>query len=248
LKDKLRLAKRIAESGIASRREAERMIESGCVAVDGVTITTPVFFVNDTNIVAVNGKIILSKSEEIILWRFYKPRGVITSKRDTRNRKTVFDLLDKNQHRLLYIGRLDYNSEGLLLFTNNGDLARKMELPETALKRTYRVRIFGKLSADAMQKLKQGVTIDGIKYRAADVQVDSATSDSRNVWLTITISEGKNREIRKIMEHFGCSVNRLIRIGYGPFKLDKLKPGEISMVHRQDAEKFLKNLADASGF
>ena len=144
---KIRLAKRIAESGAASRREAERFIEEGRVKVDGEVVKTPVFFVSENNVVSIDEKIISKKSEEIKIWKFYKPNGVITSRKDSKGRPTVFDYFKKfDQDRLLYIGRLDCNSEGLLLFTNNGDLARKMELPKNALQRTYRIRIFGKLS------------------------------------------------------------------------------------------------------
>lgn len=240
----IRLAKKIAESGIASRREAERLIESGHVSVDGKTITTPVFFVTDKNIICVDGKQISKKSDEIIIWKFYKPRGIITSKKDNQNRKTVFDFFDEKNDRLLYIGRLDYNSEGLLLFTNNGDIARKMELPSTALKRIYKARIFGHLSSDAIQQMKQGITIDKIKYGPVDVKVDKKDFSIKgaNTWITVTLSEGKNREIRKIMKHFGCVVNKLIRTNYGPFNLGNLKPEEVLQANKCDVEKFVKSL------
>ncbi len=240
----IRLAKKIAESGIASRREAERLIESGYVTVDGETVTTPVFFVTDKNVICVDKKQISKKTDEIIIWKFYKPKGVITSKKDNRNRKTVFDFFDEKNDRLLYIGRLDYNSEGLLLFTNNGDIARKMELPSTALKRIYKARIFGHLSNDAIQQIKHGIMIDEIKYGPVDVKVDKQdlSIKSANSWITVTLSEGKNREIRKIMKHFGCIVNKLIRINYGPFNLENLKPGEILQANKRDVEKFAKSL------
>ena len=242
---KIRLAKKIAESGIASRREAERLIESGRITVDGEIITTPVFFVNGENVICVDGKRISEKSDKIIIWKFYKPRGIIASKKDTQNRKTVFDFFDKKNDRLLYIGRLDYNSEGLLLFTNNGDIARKMELPSTALKRVYKARIFGNLSEDAVRKMKRGVTVKGIKYGSVEVKIDkrdSSEKSSSNIWVTVSLSEGKNREIRKIMDHFGCTVNRLIRISYGPFKLNDLKSGEVSRADKKDVDKFIKSL------
>ena len=242
----MRLAKKIAESGIASRREAERLIESGRVTVDGAIITTPVFFVTDENIICVDEKQISEKSDKVIIWKFYKPRGVITSKRDTQNRETVFDCLKGiiGKDRLLYIGRLDYNSEGLLLFTNNGDVARKMELPSTALKRVYKARIFGNLSEDAIQKMERGVTIKGIKYGSVNVKIDKRNSfeKSTNTWITVTLSEGKNREIRKIMEHFGCIVNKLIRLSYGPFELGSLKSGEVLQADKSDVERFIKSI------
>jgi 23S rRNA pseudouridine2605 synthase len=155
----------------------------------------------------------------------------------------VFDFFEKSEHRLLYIGRLDYNSEGLLLFTNNGDIARKMELPSTALKRTYKARIFGRLTPEAIQKLRQGVSVDGVKYGCIDVQTDRFCNPSaKNTWIRISICEGKNKEIRKVMEHFGCSVNRLIRIAYGPFELGNLKPGEVQKVSKRDVEKLMKTI------
>jgi 23S rRNA pseudouridine2605 synthase len=244
----LRLAKRIAESGVASRREAERLIETGRVAVDGIVVTTPVFFVSENNKVFVDGKEISQKSNDIVIWKFYKPKGVITTKRDPKNRRTVFDILEENgvsanEHRLLYIGRLDYNSEGLLLFSNNGDVARKMELPSSAIKRTYRARIFGRLSEDAVGQLKHGIIIDSIKYGQIDVQFDRASAEcSKNIWITVTLAEGKNREIRKVMEHFNCTVNRLIRISYGPFNLGDLRPGEIQKATKQEMKKLLREI------
>ena len=238
---KIRLAKRIAESGAASRREAERFIEEGRVKVDGEVIKTPVFFVSENNVVSIDEKIISKKSEEIKIWKFYKPNGVITSRKDSKGRPTVFDYFKKfDQDRLLYVGRLDCNSEGLLLFTNNGDLARKMELPKNALQRTYRVRIFRKLSENAKEKLKRGVIIDGIKYGSVKIIEENEMTTAKNCWLKVTLFEGKNREIRKLMQYFGCSVNRLIRISYGPFKLDGImQPGQIKRVDQMEVKEFL---------
>ncbi|GHU15815.1 hypothetical protein FACS189449_13580 [Alphaproteobacteria bacterium] len=246
---KTRLAKRIAESGCASRREAERLIESGRVSVDGQVINTPVFFVDESNEIRVGGESIAGKSEEVIIWKFHKPKGVITTKTDPQNRKTVFDFFGDKIGRLLYVGRLDYNSEGLLLFTNNGDVARKMELPSTGLTRTYRARILGKLTDESIRKLENGVTIDKVKYAPVEILVDrNDDHKSTNRWISITISEGKNREVRKIMEHFGCTVNRLIRVSYGPFQLGNLPSGEITRVKNHEVKTFLKalNLPDFS--
>ncbi|MDR2268051.1 MAG: rRNA pseudouridine synthase [Holosporaceae bacterium] len=222
----IRLAKRIAESGVASRREAERLIEEGRVSVNGEIVTTPVFFVNEKSVICVDGKNIPCCSAEIFLWKFYKPRGVITTRKDPQRRSTVFDLFGQKNGRVLSIGRLDYNSEGLLLFTNDGAMARKMELPSTGLTRIYRSRIYGKLSADAIQKLKNGVVIESVSYGSIDVVCEYNYSKSSNGWVTVTLMEGKNREIRKVMEHFGCRVNRLIRIAYGPFQLEDLSIGQ----------------------
>ncbi|GHU19969.1 hypothetical protein FACS189472_10530 [Alphaproteobacteria bacterium] len=243
LESKTRLAKRIAESGCASRREAERLIESGRVSVDGQVINTPVFFVDESNDIRVDGESISTKSEEVIIWKFHKPKGVITTKTDPKNRKTVFDFFADKIGRLLYIGRLDYNSEGLLLFTNNGDVARKMELPSTGLSRTYRARILGKLTDESIRKLEKGITIDKIKYGPVEILVDNNDDyKSANRWISITISEGKNREVRKIMEHFGCAVNRLIRVSYGPFQLGNLHTGKITRVKNSETKAFLKKL------
>lgn len=243
MENKQRLAKRIAESGIASRRDAEKMIADGRVYVDGICITSPVCFVDDQNVITVDGHELQRKSDEIIVWKLYKPAGTITTRRDPYGRKTVFDLDSMKEikhHRLLYVGRLDYNSEGLLLFTNNGDIARKMELPKFALKRTYRARIFGKFSKNNVEALKNGVTIDGIRYSAVNVEIE--TSEKANNWLKITLSEGKNREIRRIMEHFGCTVNRLIRISYGPFTLGKLQPGIVSRAPDNEIKRLIDML------
>lgn len=240
MENKQRLAKRIAESGIASRREAERLIAAGKVFVDGICITSPICFVDANNIITVNNQELQKKSNEIVIWKFYKPTGVITSRNDPQGRKTVFDFFDKMDQRLLYIGRLDYNSEGLLLFTNNGDIARKMELPKTAIRRTYKARIFGKFTEKNAEILRNGITINGIKYKAADIEIE--TSDKKNNWLRITLMEGKNREIRKMMEYFGYTVNRLIRISYGPFKLGNMNPGEIMKADRKEMKKFTEIL------
>jgi 23S rRNA pseudouridine2605 synthase len=235
---RIRLAKKIAESGVASRREAERLIESGNVTVDGQTVKTPVFFVSDSSEILINGKCIPQNSQEIIIWKFHKPRGVITTKNDPQGRRTVFDFMKENQ-RLIYIGRLDYNSEGLLLFTNSGQLARKMEHPNTGLKRVYRVRVFGNINTEKIQELKNGVVIEGIKYRAVDIKIDERRSSRANFWATVTLWEGKNREIRKIMEYVGCVVTRLIRISYGPFHLNELPSGNIQRVFPGEIKRLL---------
>lgn len=263
MSEKLRLSKVIARSGIASRREAEKLIKSGEVKVNGVLVTTPVFFVSDSDLVTVKGLRVQKKSEEIKIWKFYKPRGVITSNEDPKGRPVVFDYFKRSReffnkttsnhnkqkensekirrNRLIYIGRLDYNSEGLLLFTNSGDIARKMELPKYALQRTYRVRIFGNLNEESREDMQKGrIVIDGVKYGPAIVENERKSSNtSKNQWIRITISEGKNREIRKIMKHFGCSVNRLIRVSYGPFKLGNLLPGEIKPAELKEMKALL---------
>ena len=235
----IRIAKKIAESGIASRREAERMIEQGRVTVNGELITSPVFFVDESHLIEVDGNRLPTSSKQICVWKMNKPCGYITTRFDPQGRKTVFDLFPKNiSDRILYVGRLDINSEGLLLFTNDGNLSRKLELPSTGLERTYKVRFFGKLSEDSIQKIKRGVVIDGIRYSGADIKVQPSKSGSNN-WATMTIKEGKNREVRKILEHFGCSVNKLIRLSYGSIKLGDLPLGKIQQVSESELRQLL---------
>jgi 23S rRNA pseudouridine2605 synthase len=237
-----RLAKRIAESGHASRREAEKLILSGRVTVNGQIISTPVFFVSDACDIRVDDRPI-TLGKETIIWKFHKPCEVITTKNDPQNRKTVFDFFDgKERGRFLYVGRLDINSEGLLLFTNNGNLARKLELPSSAIARSYRARIFGKLDDKIIHELKNGIFLDGIHYGPMQVTKYSSKTESANFWALITICEGKNREIRKIMEYFGCSINRLIRVAYGPFELGNIPVGKSERVPQRDVLKLLKEL------
>jgi 23S rRNA pseudouridine2605 synthase len=240
-----RLAKRIAESGVTSRRDAEKLIEAGRVVVNGEIVTTPVFFVADSDEILVDGAKIPGVSEEIILWKFHKPRGVITTRRDPQNRKTVFDFFPEAIGRLLCVGRLDYNSEGLLLLVNNGLLARRLELPSSGFRRTYLVRFFGSLSDEHIRELKSGITVEGVRYGPIDLRPrenQTTAASSMNSWATATLSEGKNREIRKVLEHFGCRVNRLIRTAYGPVKLGDLPPGKISRIPPAETTRLLKTI------
>ncbi len=224
----IRIAKAIANTGFASRREAEKIINDGRVSVDGEKISSPVFFVNEENIIYIDEKPINVKSEKIRLWKFYKPRGVITTRRDPQGRKTVFDVINYNQGRLLYIGRLDYNSEGLLLFTNNGNVSRYFELPKNKIRRTYRVRVFGKITDSKLNSIRRGICIDGVNYGTMTISVIS--SGSTNSWLNVELYEGKNREIRKVFAAFELTVNRLIRTSYGKYKLDDMMPGNFQEV------------------
>lgn len=239
---KTRLAKKIAESGVASRREAEKLIEAGKVLVNDGVVKTPVFFVTDQDEISVDGKNISGIREEIIMWKFHKPREVVTTKWDPQNRRTVFDFFPDIEGRLLYVGRLDYNSEGLLLFTNNGNLARKLELPSTGLKRTYLVRFRGSFSEANIQALKNGISVDGVQYGSIDLKLRKNRTDAKNFWATATLSEGKNREIRKIMEYCGCQVSRLIRTGYGPFKLGDLPTGKFSRIPEKEIFKLRRSI------
>lgn len=225
----IRIAKAIANTGFASRREAEKIINDGRVSVDGEKISSPVFFVNEENIIYIDEKPINVKSEKIRLWKFYKPRGVITTRRDPQGRKTVFDVINYNQGRLLYIGRLDYNSEGLLLFTNNGNVSRYFELPKNKIRRTYRVRVFGKITDSKLNSIRRGIRIDGVNYSPMTISVIS--SGSTNSWLNVELYEGKNREIRKVFAASDLTVNRLIRTSYGKYKLDDMMmPGDFQEV------------------
>ena len=224
----IRIAKYIAHAGYCSRRDAEKLVEEGRVKVNGVVIETPATLITDHS-VKIDDKLI-NPSTEIRLWLFHKPQGIITSNKDEKNRKTIFDFLPKVMPRVISVGRLDFNTEGLLLLTTNGDLARHMELPKNKWLRQYRARVYGKVDMERLKKLINGIKIDGVRYGSIKVELDSEKGS--NSWLTISIEEGKNREIRKVMEYFGLKVNRLIRTSFGPFKLDSLKVGELQEISR----------------
>lgn len=234
----MRIAKKIAESGVASRREAERLIEEGRVSVDGEVVTTPVFFVDDSHEITIDGKPIGKKSEKLVVWKMNKPKGYLTTKCDPKGRKTVFDLFPKVDDRLLYIGRLDYNSEGLLLFTNDGNFSRKLELPATGLSRSYKVRFHGNLTKEKIDKLKKGVTVDKTHYGPIDVKI--IKQDKSNNWAILTLKEGKNREIRKVLKSLDCTVNRLIRISYGTVSLGSLPSGKVEKLSGNELKKLQK--------
>lgn len=222
-----RIAKRMARAGLCSRREAERWIEQGRVKVDGAVLDTPAVKVTDRSRIEVDGKL-LPAAEETRLWRYHKPAGLVTSNRDELGRDTIFDHLPPDLPRVITVGRLDLNSEGLLLLTNDGELARKLELPATGWTRRYRVRVHGRVEQSALDKLKRGITIDGIRYESIVATLDK--QQGSNAWLTVSLREGKNREIRKVMEHLGWPVSRLIRLAYGPFQLGKLASGGVESV------------------
>lgn len=222
-----RIAKVLARAGVASRREAERMIEIGQVSVNGKVITSPALNVTDSDRILVNGKPVAA-AEETRMWRYYKPIGLVTSNRDEKGRDTVFDHLPEDLPRVLSVGRLDINSEGLLLLTNDGELSRRLELPSTGWMRKYRVRVNGDPTDASLDPLRKGITVDGERFQPMLVNLDR--QQGANAWLTIGLREGKNREIRRAMEQVGLKVNRLIRVSYGPFQLGDLKPGEVEEI------------------
>ena len=222
-----RIAKHIARAGICSRREAERRIQDGRVTVNGETVTSPALNVTTADSITIDGKPLPTR-QPARLWRYHKPRGLIVSARDDKGRQTIFDSLPDTMPRVMSIGRLDLDSEGLLLLTNDGGLARHLELPSTGWSRKYRVRVQGRVDPEALPKLADGVTIDGIRYGQVAAQLDRQMAS--NAWLSIAIREGKNREVRKIMEHLGHQVSRLIRVSYGPFMLGDLPSGSVEPI------------------
>ncbi|MGB0799127.1 MAG: pseudouridine synthase [Planktomarina sp.] len=222
-----RIAKVLARAGVASRRDAEKLILAGMVKVNGKVISSPALNVQATDKIEYDGKEI-GEPDAPRLWLYHKPTGLVTTTRDEKERETVFDTLPETMPRVMSVGRLDMNSEGLLLLTNDGGLKRQLELPSTGWTRRYRVRIKGYPQGDAFDPLTKGITVDGEYFQPMSVQMDRQTG--ANFWLTLGLKEGKNREIRRAMEYLGFAVNRLIRVSYGPFQLRDLKPGEVEEV------------------
>jgi 23S rRNA pseudouridine2605 synthase len=226
-----RIAKRMAALGLCSRREAERWIEQGRVAVNGNILDTPAMLVSAEDVIAIDG--IVSKTQKISaprLFLYHKPQGLVTSHKDEKGRTTVFDALPKNLPRVISVGRLDLNSEGLLLLTTSGALARALELPKNAMERIYRVRINGQITESQMARLARGITVDEVKYRPIHVVPEQGKETGRNRWVTVTLHEGKNREIRRVFDDLSLPVSRLIRVGYGPFGLGNMEPGDVEEV------------------
>jgi 23S rRNA pseudouridine2605 synthase len=226
-----RVAKVLARAGVASRREVERFIEAGRVRLNGEVLTTPAVKIAPGDIVQVDGKVV-DEPEPARVWRYHKPVGLLTSHFDPKGRPTVFDALPKDLPRVISVGRLDLNSEGLLLLTNDGGLARALELPAAGLPRRYRARARGRVTQERLDKLKDGVTVEGVHYGAIEARLDKAKEEATgaNLWITLTLTEGKNREVRKVLEALGLTVNRLIRLAYGPFQLGTLAAGEVEEV------------------
>ena len=218
---------------VASRREAENLIKQGRISVNGEEILSPAFWVEGDEVILFDGEKI-KKKDKTRLWVYYKPVGLVTSHKDEKNRETVFNNLPQGLPRVISVGRLDLNSEGLLLLTNDGELSRQLELPQNAWSRRYRVKVHGFLNEKRLKEIEKGVEIDGVEYAPCKVVVDS--KQATNAWLTISLNEGKNREIRKLMSFIDLDVARLIRVAYGPFQLGALKPGEV----REVPQKVLK--------
>jgi 23S rRNA pseudouridine2605 synthase len=236
-----RIAKVIARAGLCSRRAAEDWIEAGRVSVNGKRIASPALDVGPNDVVTVDGTP-LPERQRSRLWRYHKPAGLVTTHSDPQGRPTVFERLPEELGRVISVGRLDLTSEGLLLLTNDGDLARRLELPSTGWTRRYRVRVHGTVEQAALDRLQRGVTVDGVRYGPIDARFDRV--QGANAWLTMGLQEGKNREVRKVLESLGLEVNRLIRVAYGPFQLGNLDRGAVAEV----AAKVLREqLGDAAG-
>ena len=233
----MRIAKFVAQAGFCSRREAEKLLLNKKIMINSIICKNPATKVNDFDVVEINGKKITINSE-IRLWKFYKPRGLISTTKDPRGRKTIFDILPKSMPRVISIGRLDINSEGLILLTNNGDLSRFFELPKNKIIRKYKVRVRGIINKEKLISLKNGITIDQVIYKSINAKLIKQSSS--NAWINIILSEGKNREIRKICSYFGWDVNKLIRIEYGNYSIKNIKPGQITEIKNNSFRKLLK--------
>jgi 23S rRNA pseudouridine2605 synthase len=222
-----RIAKVIAHAGLCSRREAEEWIADGRVTVNGRSIASPALLVSTSDRVVVDGAP-LPEVPPRRLWRYHKPPGLVTTHRDPQGRPTVFERLPETLGRVISVGRLDLNSEGLLLLTNDGGLARRLELPSTGWTRRYRVRAHGSVEETALDRLRQGITLDGVRYGPIEARLER--QQGSNVWLAVALHEGKNREVRKVLRALGLTANRLIRVAYGPFQLGNLGRGEVAEV------------------
>ena len=249
-----RVAKALARAGVASRREVERLIEAGRVSLNGRVLDTPAVRIAPGDVLTVDGAVVAAP-EPARVWRYHKPVGLVTTHKDPKARPTVFDHLPAGLPRVISVGRLDLNTEGLLLLTNDGALARALELPATGLARRYRARARGHATQDKLDRLKDGLTVEGVRYGSIDARLDKAKEGATgaNLWITLTLHEGKNREVRKVLEALGLTVNRLIRLAYGPFQLGTLEPGAVEEVGprviREQLGEFIapQNLPTGSG-
>jgi len=241
-----RVAKVLARAGVASRRDVERLIADGRVKLNGEVLTTPAVKVGSADVLTVDGRTIAA-AEAARVWRYHKPVGLVTTHKDPKGRPTVFENLPPGLPRVISVGRLDLSSEGLLLLTNDGELARALELPANALVRRYRARARGRgVTQAVLDKLRDGVVVDGVAYGPIDARLEDSRTGGANQWIMVTLAEGKNREVRKVLDSLGLTVNRLIRLNYGPFELGRLKPGEAEEVAPRIVRDRLSPLLTAS--
>lgn len=234
-----RIAKLLARAGVASRREIERMIAQGRIALNGEKLATPATLLDNLDGVTVDGRTV-GPAAATRLFRFYKPPGTITAERDPKGRATIHDRMPRGLPRLMPVGRLDYMTEGLLLLTNDGELKRQLELPRTGVVRTYRARAFGHVTQDQLEQLAEGITIEGIHYGSINANLERRTG--RNAWIELSLTEGKNREVRRVLAHLGLRVSRLIRTAYGPLSLAGLEPGGVEEVSEAELAGFRKGI------
>lgn len=234
-----RIAKLLARAGIASRRDIERMIAEGRIALNGEKLTTPATLIETLQGVTVDGKPVKPPAAAR-LFRFYKPAGTLTAARDPKGRPTIYDKLPEGLPRLMPVGRLDFMTEGLLLLTNDGELKRQLELPKTGVVRHYRARAFGDVTQQQLEALAEGVTIEGVRYGSINANLERRTG--RNCWIEMALTEGKNREVRRVLAYLGMQVSRLIRTSYGPFTVEGLAPANIAEVQREDLFQFRRTL------
>ncbi|WP_426267938.1 pseudouridine synthase [Sphingomonas sp. LHG3443-2] len=234
-----RIAKLLARAGVASRRDIERMIEERRIALDGEVLTTPATLLENLRGVTVDGKPVAPPAAAR-LWRFYKPAGCLTAANDPKGRPTIYDRMPGGLPRVMPVGRLDFMTEGLLLLTNDGELKRQLELPATAVVRRYRARAFGEVSQAQLEELADGIEIEGMRYGSIDANLERRTR--ANCWIELALTEGKNREVRRVLEHLGLQVSRLIRVSYGPFDMLDLDPGQVGEVQREELFRFRQTL------
>ena len=234
-----RIAKLLARAGVASRRDIERMIADGRIALNGEKLTTPATLLTDLSGVTVDGKPV-RPAAATRLFRFYKPQGTLTAARDPKGRATIYDRLPPGLPRVMPVGRLDFMTEGLLLLTNDGEFKRKLELPSTAVVRQYRARAFGHVTQDQLERLAEGVTIDGVRYGSINANLERRTG--RNCWIEMSLTEGKNREVRNVLAFLGVQVSRLIRTAYGPVDVYGMEPGDVDELPQSELDAFRASL------
>jgi 23S rRNA pseudouridine2605 synthase len=237
--DGQRIAKILARAGIASRREIERMIVEGRIAIGGVPVESPATLLSSLRDVTVDGKPVAAP-EATRLFLYHKPAGLLTTERDPKGRPTIYDRLPKELPRVMPVGRLDLATEGLLLLTTDGEFKRQLELPASGVERTYRARAYGNIKQEQLEDLIEGIEIEGVKYGSIDANLERRTG--ANTWIEMKLKEGKNREVRRVLEHLGLKVSRLIRTAYGPFVLGDLAPGEVGEILQHQLVAFRKTM------